>query len=211
MSIVKKSGVKEKDKAFSGLEQIFGSKTRFVLLKLFCRNPEKEYFVRELARLSNNQLNSVRREVANLEGIGVIEEIKTDDPKKKFYKLNINFILKNEISSLIIKSELLVEKNLVSRVKELGDIDLCILTGALLGVESPCDILIVGKAARDGLARIIKKFEIEIDRTITYTILTADEYKQRKALTDKFLFSVLESKKMVCIDKHGEFAESETL
>jgi hypothetical protein len=207
----KKSAVKEKSKTFSGLEQIFGSKTRFVLLKLFCRNPEKEYFVRELARLLNNQLNSVRREAANLESVGIIREVATDDPKKKFYKLNTNFILINEISSLITKSELLAEKNLVSRIKEMGTIDLCILTGALLGVESPCDILLVGKVVREDLARLIKKFEIELDKPIAYTILSPEEYKQRKALTDKFLFSVLESKKMVPIDKYGEFAESDIL
>jgi len=207
----KKSGAKEKTKTFSGLEQIFGSKTRFVLLKLFCRNPEREYFVRELARLSNNQLNSIRREVANLEEVGIIRAAAIDDPKKKFYRLNTNFILIDEISSLITKSELLAEKNLVGRIKETGSIDLCILTGALLGVASPCDILIVGRVAREELARLIKKFEMEFDKTIAYTILTPDEYKQRKALTDKFLFSVLESKKMVPIDKYGEFAEETAL
>lgn len=207
----KKRGAKATGKTFSGLEQIFGSKTRFVLLKLFCRNPEREYFVRELARLLNNQLNSVRREVANLEHIGIIQEMATDDPKKKFYRLNTNFVLINEVSSLITKSELLAEKNLVGRIKEIGSVDLCILTGALLGVESPCDILIVGKVARDELAQLIKKFEIELDKPIAYTILAPEEYKQRKALTDKFLFSVLENKKMVPIDKYGEFTESDGL
>ncbi len=207
----KKRAAKEKNKTFSGLEQIFGSKTRFTLLKLFCRNPEKEYFVRELARLLNNQLNSVRRETANLESVGIIQEAATDDPKKKFYRLNTNFILINEVSSLITKSELLAERNLVSSIKEMGTVDLCILTGALLGVESPCDILLVGKVAREEFSRLIKKFELELDKPIAYAILTPEEYKQRKALTDKFLFSVLESKKMVPIDKYGEFAESENL
>lgn len=205
----KKSVAKEKSKTFSGLEQIFGSKTRFTLLKLLCRNPEKEYFLRELARLLNSQLNSVRREVANLESVGIVHETTTTDPKKKFYKLNTNFVLIKEISSLITKSELLAEKNLVGHIKEMGNIDLCILTGALLGVESPCDILLVGRVAKEELARLIKKFEIELDKAIAYTILTPDEYKQRKALTDKFLFSVLESKKMVPIDKYGEFAVAE--
>lgn len=207
----KKSEAKEKNKASSGLEQIFGSKTRFTLLKLFCRNPEKEYFVRELARLLNNQLNSVRRETANLESVGIIQEVATEDPKKKFYRLNTNFILINEISSLITKSELLAERNLVSCIKEMGTVDLCILTGALLGVESPCDILLVGKVAREEFSRLIKSFELELGKPIIYTILTPEEYKQRKALTDKFLFSVLESKKMIPIDKYGEFAESDNL
>lgn len=199
-------GARKKDKTFAGLEQLFGSRTRFGLLKLFCHDKEKNFFMRELARLADNQLNAVRREVANLEGIGIIREMDSDDSKKKYYQLNTNFVLVDEVSSLIIRSELLAEKNLVSRITDMGSVDLCILTGALLGVQAPCDILVVGRINKDELGKILRKFEAEMGRAIAYTVLAPEEYKQRKALTDKFLFGVLESKKVVAIDKQGEFA-----
>lgn len=201
-----KGGRKGGVKSFSGLEQLFGSRTRFGLLKIFCQNKDKEFFVRELARLSNNQLNAVRREVANLEELGIIIGVDTSDAKKKYYKLNNNFVLIDEISSLICKSELLAEKKLIEHFQKIGDIDLCIFSGVLIGKESPCDILIVGVVKKEALVQLIKDFENEINKTITYTVFSPEEYKQRKSLTDKFLFTIIEESKRVAIDKNGEFA-----
>lgn len=205
--MLEKQHTKKSGKMFPGLEQLFGSKTRFSLLKLFCRDAERQYFMRELARLADNQLNAVRREVVNLENVGIIREITGSDTKKRFYKLNTNFILINELSSLITRSELLVKKNLVERIKDFGSIDLCILTGSLLNIQAPCDILIVGRVNKEELEKLIKKFEAEMDKSIAYTVFSPEEYKQRKALTDKFLFSILENKKMVVVDKHEEFSD----
>ena len=174
-------------------------------MKLFFNSPEKEFFVREMARLGNTQLNAIRREVQNLEELGIIEKAETSDSKKIFYRLNQNFILFNEVSSLIKKAELLAEKKLVDCLKELGDIKLCILTGALLGTEAPTDLLLVGKINRDALAKLISKFEKEINKSIAYTVLSIEEYKHRKSLTDKFLFSIIESKKIIAIDELEEF------
>ncbi|MBU1179432.1 hypothetical protein KJ885_00640 [Patescibacteria group bacterium] len=210
MAKKRKTGHKGGEKSLSGLEQLFGSKTRFGLLKIFCQNTENKFFVRELARLTNNQLNAVRREVANLEGLGVIKEVVDSDTKKKFYKSNSNFILFNEINSLISKSKLLTEKKLVDHLNDLGNIELCVLSGSLAGEKnSPCDILIIGRINKDTLANTIGKFEKEINRPIIYTVFSPEDYKQRKSLTDKFLFSVLEGKKIVAIDKNEEFADEE--
>jgi len=194
-------------KTFAGLEQIFGSKTRFGLLKLFYNEPEKDFFMRELARLLDNQLNAVRREVANLEKMGILKETAGDDPKKKFYRLNTDFTLHAELSALIIKSELLAEKSLVELLNTVPGIDLCVFTGALLNTEAPCDILIVGRVNKNDLEKIIRQFEKDSNKILNYAVFTPEEYKQRKALTDKFLFGIFDSKKMITIDKFGELSE----
>ena len=51
-------------------EKLFGSKTRAKLLDLFFANTNKSFYVREITRLIEEQINSVRRELMNLEGIG---------------------------------------------------------------------------------------------------------------------------------------------
>ena len=48
------------------MEQLFGSKTRVKLLQLFFRNPNRAFYVREITRKIDEQINSVRRELANL-------------------------------------------------------------------------------------------------------------------------------------------------
>ena len=55
------------------IEKLFGSKTRAKLLELFFSNVNKSYYVREITRVIDEQINSVRRELINLESIGVIK------------------------------------------------------------------------------------------------------------------------------------------
>lgn len=54
------------------IEQLFGSKTRVKLLQLFFENPNRSFYVREITRKIDEQINSVRRELANLLSIGII-------------------------------------------------------------------------------------------------------------------------------------------
>ncbi len=68
------------------IEKLFGSKTRAKLLKLFFESPEKSFYVREMTRVIDEQINSVRRELSNLESIGVIKNETFDN--KVYYSAN---------------------------------------------------------------------------------------------------------------------------
>ena len=68
-------------------EKLFGSKTRAKLLNLFFENPEKSFYVREMTRVIDEQINSVRRELLNLESIGVIKNETFDN--KVYYSANM--------------------------------------------------------------------------------------------------------------------------
>ncbi|KKT48044.1 MAG: hypothetical protein UW40_C0055G0007, partial [Parcubacteria group bacterium GW2011_GWF2_44_17] len=61
-------------------EQIFGSKTRVQLITIFLRNPDKGFYVRELSRITGQYINSIRRELENLEHFGLL---KTERKLKK--------------------------------------------------------------------------------------------------------------------------------
>lgn len=64
------------------IEQLFGSKTRVKLLHLFYENPNRSFYVREITRKIDEQINSVRRELANLLSIGIIT---SDNSNNKLY------------------------------------------------------------------------------------------------------------------------------
>lgn len=68
------------------VDQLFGSKTRVKLLKFFFTNQDEEFFVRELTRLLDEQINSIRRELINLADAGVVKSITKEN--KVFYRLN---------------------------------------------------------------------------------------------------------------------------
>src|SRR5487761_1432565 len=71
------------------IEQLFGSKTRVKLLKLFYSNPNRSFYVREITRKIGEQINSVRRELSNLLNIGIITSDNTNN--KLYYEVNQKF------------------------------------------------------------------------------------------------------------------------
>lgn len=196
------------------LEQLFGSKTRVRLLRLFLQNQNEAFFVRELTRKIGAQINAVRNELENLIDLGLIEV--TEDPhddgtmpatkqQKKYFRLNNSSLLTPELRALFIKSRVLLEKDFVQKLAQAGSISYLALTGQFVGIEkAPTDILVVGRLNRDRLVSLIKTFEREFGREINFTFLTPQEYKYRRDVTDRFLYSILESKKIVVIDTVSE-------
>lgn len=201
------------------LDQLFGSKTRVSLLRLFFDNPTQPYYVRELTRLIDSQINSVRRELENLAYLGIVRVIEAEltpaeSPnalpypkglnKKKYYQLNTSFVLHEEMSSLFTKSHLLLEKELYNEVRSLGQVVYVALTGFFSGVTpASTDMLIVGAVDKAQVAALVKKFEQKLGREINYTIMTAKEFEYRRQLTDKFLYDILVNPKIVVIDQLG--------
>lgn len=62
------------------LSKLFGSKARVKILKLFLLHPDRKYYIRQLSRDLRLQVNSVRRELENLEELGLlISNISTED------------------------------------------------------------------------------------------------------------------------------------
>jgi len=185
------------------LEQLFGSRTRVKLLRLFLTNPATPFYVRELTRKVDEQLNSVRRELANLARLNIVYCENRED--KKFYQLNTKFILAEELRALLLKSQLLVEEDLVRRIKEAGKIRYLALTGSFTSSkQSPTDIIIVGRVDRALLVKIIERFQREVGREINYTLLTTREYNERRTLGDKFILTILNNPKVVAVDEMDE-------
>ncbi|MBU1039349.1 hypothetical protein KKC17_03980 [Patescibacteria group bacterium] len=181
------------------LEQLFGSRTRVKLLKFFLENQDSSFYVRELTRKIDEQLNSVRRELANLTNLGMITHQQKND--KKFYQLSPSFVLNAELKALLTKSQLLIEQDLIKRLKESGKLRFLALTGHFTGAKNmPTDIIIVGRVDKTLLNRIIQRFQKEVNREINYTVLSTREYNERRSLGDKFLVTILNSNKVVVVD-----------
>lgn len=191
------------------VEQLFGSKTRARLLSLFLHNPDQSFYVRELTRKIDAQLNSVRRELQNLIELGaVLEKMagsgKSLSERKKFYTINVNFLLYHDLGNLFRKIQILLKQNLVQEIQNKGGVDLMVFTGRFVGnTKTQTDILIVGDIDQKILQKIIAEFETELGYEINYTLLNREEFAYRRQITDRFLFSILETDKVVIIDRVG--------
>ncbi|MCX6781246.1 MAG: hypothetical protein NT003_04000 [Candidatus Magasanikbacteria bacterium] len=196
------------------LEHLFGSRTRVKLLRIFFRDSDKYFYVRELTRLLDVQINAVRRELINLSKAGIIATISeesvaivaaaSDDPheaKRKYYQLNQSSVLYPELRALLMKSHMLGEQSLVEEFKNADDVRLLIFTGIFTNAkETPIDMLVVGDISERRVAKIIADFEHEHGAQVRYTVLSVREYSERKQLMDRFLYAVLDAPHAVAID-----------
>ncbi len=192
------------------IEHMFGSKTRARLMSLFLQQPKEVFYVRELTRRIDAQLNSVRRELKNLMDLGLILEKQSDTTrvagtlaeKKKFYMANVDFILFDDLRSLFQKVQILLKQNLVQEIDEKGSIYYFAFTGRFVDAKDiSTDMLIVGDIKQELLEEMIKKFEAEIPYEINYTLMPKDEFRDRRQVADRFLSSILNAEKVVMIDR----------
>ena len=187
------------------LDKLFSSQARIKLLKLFLfSQPEEAFYVRQLSRQLNLQLNSVRRELANLEDIGLLR-VKTDNHQtdKKFYQVNQDFYLLEELRTLFAKAEVGQEDKLVNDLQKLGSIDLLILTGFFTNDPlAPTDILIVSNHFnKNKLSDLVNHLEQASGHAIRYTLMTKEEFNYRESMADIFLYKILHSHKKIIINK----------
>lgn len=194
----------DKDGQFE-IEQLFGSRTRARLLGLFLENADRAFFVREVARRVDAQLNAVRRELKNLLDVGIIIENDGSDEekgeKKKFYQANTTFPLFEDLRNVMRKVGILMNKSLVEGLQQNGAVRLVLLTGRFVDSPAiPTDVLIVSDCTSEVVAAAIADFERDLGREVNYTALSPAEYKYRKDVGDRFLATIFQEKHAILFE-----------
>lgn len=168
------------------LEKIFGSRTRIKVITLFTTGVKRPYYVREIARIVNERLNAVRRELEILRKVGMLSA--REDKHRKYYLLNSTFVIAPELTSIMQKVGPGIQDVLFKDLERLGDIKYLCLSGYFTGAaHSPTDLLIVGTVHETRLQQFIQRLEQQLNREITYTPMTENEYKYRRNFNDLFL------------------------
>jgi hypothetical protein len=197
------------------VEQLFGSKTRVKLLKLFYSNPNRSFYVREITRKIDEQINSVRRELSNLLSIGIISSDTTNN--RLYYEVNQDYDYFDPLSKIfgteIVETEVLAtDTPIVKSTKpidpevvemtSLGNVELVIYTGQFTRDEqSGIDILLVGDVNQTKLQKFMTTLELKEKKDIRYVVMPSSEFEYRRQVKDRFITKVLSSKKQVLLDK----------
>ena len=174
------------------LEQLFDSPVKVKLLKLFLRNPEESFGLREIVKKTRADKISCRRQISKLEEIKFIKsKFKSG---RKIYSLNSGFVFYNELKTLVLKSSPTSKNKILSRLKNVGRIKLALLSGIFLELEnSRADLLIVGDGIKNKkLAGFLKDLESEVGKEINYVVLTTADFKYRYNMFDRFIRDILE-------------------
>jgi predicted transcriptional regulator len=183
------------------LKRLFTSTTRVKLLTIFLLNPEQEFFIRELTRELDEQINSIRRELDNLKRAGLLKS--KEKNRKKYYVVNKNFLLFNELKSIVIKS-ISNKDEITKRISQFGEIEVLIFSGIFVNRESIIDLLIVGQIDKEKLEEYLNN-ELDTSRAIRFSVMSKDDYLYRRKCRDKFLSDLLDSTdNLITIDKLAE-------
>lgn len=198
------------------IDSLFGSKTRVKLLHLFLNNPGKAFYVREITRLIDEQINSVRRELANMLDVGIITSQNTDN--RLYYEVNQRY--EHYVPFRAMFTDQKVEKAV--RVendahadrwqKLIGTISgarVVVAAGVLVkGSASSVDLVVVGDVSKKKVLDVVSQIEDYEGRELSYTIFPYEEFYYRLSVRDKFLTSVLANKHVVVLDTDNILKEA---
>jgi DNA-binding transcriptional ArsR family regulator len=169
------------------LKALFSSQTRVKLLSTFLLHPEQEYFIRELTRLLNEQINSIRRELENLRRIGLVKARHKN--RKKYYRVDAEFVLYQDLRSLFAKS-VQGESPFVASLKALPGVRLILLAGSFCGSESKVDLLVVGDIKKEVLEALLMQ-DPQL-KHMKYSIFSEADFLYRLSLKDRFVLEILQ-------------------
>lgn len=186
------------------------------MLELFYSNPNRPFYVREITRKIDEQINSVRRELANLLNAGIIVSENTNN--KLYYEVNQQYEFYSPLSEIFGKQgaasrpkkvQLSEEAAVVANIdddqlKALGNIELALYTGQFTRDDSSgVDLLLVGNVNENQVTKYVSQLEANEGKEIRYAILSPSDFQYRLKIKDKFVSTVLMSKVQVLIDKNG--------
>lgn len=213
------------------IEQLFGSKTRVKLLQLFMTNPNRSFYVREITRKIDEQINSVRRELANLLSVGIITSDTNNN--RLYYEVDQKFEHYEALASIFggkrIKKSSESKKNtvkesknepnnssaetikieetanpLLDKFRKTGNLKIMLLCGQFTRDESSgADLLLVGDLNISKVEKAVSELEATENKEIRYAVFGLDEFMYRKQINDRFVTNLITSKKQVLLDSDG--------
>lgn len=198
------------------IDALFGSKTRVKLLHLFLNNPGQSFYVREITRKIDEQINSVRRELSNMLEVGVITSDSADN--KLYYQVNQRYDYYVPLRAIFgdnvdhanvvpVAGESAAEEYSTA-IRAIPALTLALLAGVLVrGSNSKVDVILVGNLAPAKVKTAIKLIEAGEGRDINYTVLSYDEFYYRLSVRDRFITEILNGKYTIVVDKDNVLSQ----
>ncbi|OGJ62749.1 hypothetical protein A3A67_03470 [Candidatus Peribacteria bacterium RIFCSPLOWO2_01_FULL_51_18] len=180
------------------LKALFSSQTRVKLLSVFLLHPEEEYFIRQLTRLLNEQINSIRRELENLRRIGLVRA--RNKNRKKFYKTDTEFLFFTELRNMFAKEVKGGESATVSALKNLPGLQFMELAGSFVGTHSKIDLLVVGDVKKDVIELLLAQDPTM--RNVKYSLFPKADFLYRLSLRDRFILEIVNDPRHLVVVNH---------
>lgn len=152
------------------ISNLFKSKARKALFKLYFTNPESEFYLRELERMLSIPVSMIRKELMRLERAGIFSV--HNKGNLTYYRINKDYPLFSELKSIVFKT-IGAQGLLDETLKKIEGIESAFIYGSYAKAEekadSDIDLCVIGAINEDVLVRRINELEKLLKREINYT------------------------------------------
>lgn len=186
--------------------KIISSRTGAAILKLFFDGPEREYYLRQIEKITGYSVGNIRREIMKLESDGLFLTRRLG--KIKLYRLNTDYPLYEEIKNIVRKT-IGIEgalKNLLSKRK---NVDFAFIYGSLAeGKEktsSDIDIVVIGDTKTREIKSLFFEYQARIGREVNSIVYSKEEFLNKLKEKNHFVSAVIKQKKIFIKGTENEF------
>jgi predicted nucleotidyltransferase len=187
------------------ITNIFKSKARKALFRLYFSNPDSEYYLRDLERILDIPVSIIRKELLRLEEDGIFMS------KKKgnlvYFSLNKSYPLFDELKSIVFKTVGIkgLLKGVLSKIK---GIETAFIYGSFAkneeSAKSDIDLFVMGKIDENQLVKEIGKLEKVLKREINYSLYSKSDLKKKKREKDSFILDLVENPKVFIVGSEND-------
>ncbi|MCI0627452.1 MAG: hypothetical protein L0387_38370 [Acidobacteria bacterium] len=190
------------------LEALF-SKTRKGVLSAAFTQPQKWWYLSELAEHLHTSPSSLQRELASLVASGILQQQR--EGTRTYFKAETRSPLFQELRSLFEKTAGLVP-TLGRALEPFEDQITCafVYGSVARGKEtavSDVDLMVIGSVSLADLAPVLRKAEARLGREINVTHYSVNEFRKKEAGKDHFLSTVLRGPKEFVKGTHRDLEE----
>lgn len=170
--------------------------------------------MREITRKIDEQINSVRRELANLLNVGIISSDTSNN--RLYYEVNQKYEYHKPLQQIFGTASVAAEPvnetdEDKQTTKSLGNVELILFTGQFTRDErSGIDILIVGDVNQTQVNKYVAELEQSEGKELRYVTMDPKEFAYRNEVNDRFLAMVMTSKHQKVVDKTVKAKKKET-
>ena len=176
-----------------GITALFASATIGVLLHVFVLQPQREFYQRELQRLTGVHLRQLQRDLGRLVESGFVES--RAHGNRVYYRAVVAHPAFPALRSLVLSTRGCGDA-LREALEGLGKaVEAAFIYGSFARgddvADSDVDLLVVGSVTRRALAAALAPAGRELGRELNPVILSATEFAHRVRSGDHFLTEVL--------------------
>jgi DNA-binding transcriptional ArsR family regulator len=185
-------------------------KTRQAVLAITIMQPDRWWFLADLARRIGVPSSSLQRELDSLVRAGIL--LRRQDGRQVYFRPDPQCPVLDDLQGLMLKTRGLVDvlRNMLAPFQK--DIRTAFVYGSRARCEavsaSDVDLLIIGDVLMTDLASAIPKAEERLARQINPTLFSPEEFAKKIREGNHFLQTVLNGKKLFVLGSENDLAKT---